>query len=95
MKHLIIGLCLLLTSAAHAQHRHHHGYHRHHVPNWGWVAPAVIGGAIVYGMTRPMPPEPVYYIQQPTALPPAPLGYHYTQMLDGNCNCYRWVIMPN
>lgn len=94
MKKLIFALCLATASLAQAQHRHH-GYHRHYVPNWGWVAPAIIGGAVVYGMTRSAPPEPVYYVQQPTSLPPAPFGYYYAQMLDGTCNCYRWVLMPN
>lgn len=94
MKKFIFGLAMLFAVTVQAQHRHHHGHH-HHGPGWGWVAPAIIGGAVVYGITRPRPPEPVYYVQQPLTLPPAPIGYYYTQMLDGNCNCYRWVLMPN
>lgn len=97
MKNFLIGLSLLLATTAHAQHRHHghHGHHGHHHNHWNWVAPAVIGGAVVYGLTRPSVPPPVYYIQQPSSLPPPPYGYQYVQMLDGNCNCYRWVLMPS
>jgi len=50
-------------------HRHNHHRHDHHRgSNWGWVAPAVIGGAVVYGLTRPAPlivQQPPVYIQQP------------------------------
>lgn len=87
MKYAIVILLSILTFSASAQHRHGGHYHG---GGWGWVAPAVIGGAIVYGVTRPSPP-PVVYQTQP--LPPAPYGYHYEQILDANCNCYRWVLV--
>jgi hypothetical protein len=29
----------------------------------------------------------------PVGYPPAPVGYHYEQILDANCNCYRWVLI--
>jgi hypothetical protein len=32
-------------------------------------------------------------VYQPPVLPPAPYGYHYEQILDANCNCYRWVLV--
>lgn len=67
-------------------------YRYHHHPMYGWVAPAVIGGVIGYAMTRPMPPPPAVIAQ---TLPPAPVGYHYDQMLDAGCNCYRWVLIAN
>jgi len=88
MKRLFLSLLLLVTVPAMAQHRHHGHHHGH--SSWGWVAPAIIGGAIVYGATRSAPPPVVY--QQPV-LPPAPYGYHYEQILDANCNCYRWVLV--
>lgn len=88
MKYLISIILSVLALTANAQHRHHGG-HRHS-GGWGWVAPALIGGAIVYGATRPSAPPPVVY--QPT-LPPPPYGYHYEQILDANCNCYRWVLV--
>jgi hypothetical protein len=45
---------------------HHH--HQHRQSNWGWVAPAIIGGAVVYGLTRPdtvIVQQPPVYIQRP------------------------------
>lgn len=87
MKYLIAIILTALTLTANAQHRHH----SHHGHGWGWVAPALIGGAIVYGATRPAPQQPPTVIYQ--ALPPAPVGYHYEQILDANCNCYRWVLV--
>jgi len=53
----------------------HHGmrhfdHHQAYRGGWGWVAPAVIGGAVVYGLTRPAPvvvQQPVY-IQQPVVV---------------------------
>lgn len=89
MKRLFLSLLLLIAIPVMAQHRYH-GHHHHGHSSWGWVAPAIIGGAIVYGVTRPSPPPVVY--QQPV-LPPAPYGYHYEQILDANCNCYRWVLV--
>jgi hypothetical protein len=96
MKYLITIILSVLALTANAQHRHHHGHHGHghhgHSNGWGWVAPALIGGAIVYGATRPStPPPPVVYQQSP--LPPPPYGYRYEQILDANCNCYRWVLV--
>jgi len=90
MKYAITILLSILTFSASAQHRHHGHHHNNH--NWGWVAPALIGGAIVYGATRSAPQPPPVVYQQP-ALPPAPYGYHYEQILDANCNCYRWVLI--
>lgn len=66
-------------------------YRYHYHSNHGWVAPLIIGGAVGYALSRPTPNPPVI-IQN---LPPAPLGYHYEQVLDGNCNCYRWVLIAN
>ena len=74
-------------------HRHHHA-HRHAHNHWNWVAPAIVGGAVIYGLSRPAAPPQVYYMQQPSVLPPPPYGYTYVQLLDANCNCYRWVLIP-
>jgi hypothetical protein len=92
MKYILAIILSVLTAASNAQHRHyqHHNHIRHHGNNWSWVAPALIGGAIVYGATRSAPPPVIY---QPQPLPPAPYGYHYEQILDANCNCYRWVLV--
>ena len=94
MKKLIALILIALSIPAMAQHRPypHHGHGGH---GWGWIAPAIITGAVVYGVTRPAPPPSVVYVPNPTpqVLPPAPVGYHYEQILDANCNCYRWVLV--
>lgn len=91
MTKLIALILIALSIPAMAQHRPY-PHHGHGGYGWGWVAPALIGGAIVYGATRPAPQPPtVIYQTQP--LPPAPYGYHYEQILDANCNCYRWVLV--
>jgi len=93
MKYLISIILTALALTATAQPRYHYGGHRHHSSNnWGWVAPAIITGAIVYGATRSNPPPPPVVVYQPT-LPPPPQGYRYEQILDANCNCYRLVLV--
>ena len=85
----IIGECLLKTKilaafllmaplSGMAQH-HHHGmrhfdHHQAHRGGWDWVAPAVIGGALAYGLTRPtiVQPQPVY-VQPPLYVQPHPV----------------------
>jgi len=93
----IIALALAVITPAQAWHS---GYHN------GWVAPFVVGGAVGYAVARPYyyppyyyapPPQVVYvqppvYIQQPN---PAPEGLHQISMLDGTCNCYKTVWVPN
>lgn len=91
---LIAGLSLPVLAGG----PHHGGYHHHHHARsgWGWVAPAIIGGAVVYAATHPVyayPPQPPVIVQNP--LPPAPLGYRYEVILDAGCNCYRQVLIPN
>ncbi len=85
-----------MCSVANAQHHRHHGHH--HNGHWGnWVAPAIIGGVVTYAITRPAQPAPVI-IQQPSIVhpyPTAPYGYHYENILDANCNCYRLVLVQN
>ena len=60
MKSLLIGFALALgltATSASAQHRHHHRHWHPHYPAWhhnhGWIAPALIGGTVVYLATRP------------------------------------------
>ena len=81
------------TSQANPNHGHHHGYHN----RYGWVAPLVIGGAVTYAITRPTQPTVVQQppIVYPNYQQPAPLGYHYENILDANCNCYRLVLVQN
>lgn len=97
MKKFLITVVFGLVTAG-AQAGGHHGHHGHHHGNgWGWVAPALISGVVVYAATRP----PVV-VQQPTVIQPvpqpiytAPMGYRWETVLDANCNCYRNVLIPN
>jgi hypothetical protein len=71
-----VALSLALVGTASAQHHgYHHGY-RSYGGGWGWVAPAIIGGAVVYAATRPSVVEASpAVIVQPTPQPgqPAPI----------------------
>ena len=96
MKKLLAIMILCLATVAQAQHRpYHHHHHRHHHGghNWGWVAPALIGGAIVYGLTHTPSPPPQTVVVVPPGYPVPPQGYRYDQILDANCSCYRWVLV--
>lgn len=95
MKRLTIGLLLSLCVVGSAIAQHRHFGHRHHHGNyWNWVVPAVIGGAIVYGISQQTPPPPPPVVVQPQ-MPPPPYGYHYITALDPYCNCYKTVLVPN
>ena len=91
MKKLIVASLIGLTALG----THAHGHeHRGHYSGWGWVAPALIGGAVVYAATRP----PVIVQQPPVVVQPqyqAPYGFHWESVLDASCNCYRSVLVPN
>jgi hypothetical protein len=108
MKRLLVILAIGATLAVSAQAQHRFGHHRHHGHHgyygagWGgWVAPLIIGGvvgaAVANNRAEAQTPPPV--IVQPTPvivnLPPAPFGFHYEQMLDGRCNCYKWVLVAD
>ena len=71
MKRILTAIALVsLVGCANAQHHGHHGgYHHRAGGGWGWVAPAVLGGLIVYGATRPVQAEPVPVIIQPSPYP--------------------------
>lgn len=98
MRKLIAVLALSLASVgASADQYRHHGRHG---GGWGprndWVAPLIVGGIITYALTRPQP----QVVQQPQVVyqqvpPPAPYGYHYENILDANCNCYRLALIQN
>lgn len=93
---VVTGLMMtVMPSQANPIHYHRHGHHN----GYGWVAPLVIGSALGYVIaTRPapvivqtIPPQPLY----PNQYPQPPVGYHYEQILDANCNCYRIVLVQN
>ena len=90
IKVLLAGLVFVsLSSQAHPYGPRWGHYH------YGWVAPIVIGGAVGYAVAaRPQtvviqPPTNPYY------QPPTPWGYHYENVLDANCQCYRVVLVQN
>lgn len=77
-------LVLLLSLSAVSAFAHQHGYWRHGGVDrgWGWVAPAVVGGVIVYEATRP----PVY-VQPPVVVQQYPV-------IQGQ-NCSPWTQIQN
>jgi hypothetical protein len=98
----LLAMSALFSTPAHADGwRHGGGHYVWRGPNYGWVVPAVIGGAIVYEATRPVQPNVVVVQPQPVYPPPvapvgaAPIGMHWEAILDANCNCYRTVLVQN
>lgn len=81
---------------------HHHG-HSQWYPNYGWVIPAIVSGVVVYELSKPQPQvivqqpvpqqQPPVVIQAPQSAPPP--GFRWEAMYDGNCNCYKFVAVPN
>ena len=75
MKRILTAIALVaMIGTAQAGYRGPYGHHGHHGHvqaggGWGWVAPAVIGGLIVYGATRPAQAEPAPVIVQTAPQP--------------------------
>ena len=73
------------------------GYGYRHSNSDDWIAPAIIGGVIGYAINQASQPRTVYVQQQPRVIyqniPPA--GYHYEDILDASCTCYRRVLVQN
>lgn len=92
-----MGACVA-NAEAHGYYGYRGGYY-----GGGWIAPALIGGAVGYGLARPYYaplPQVVYvqqpvYIQQSNSYPAVPEGYHYQQVIDPACNCYKYALVPN
>ena len=89
----LLAASLITTSVAGYAHPSGHHYWGHN--HYGWVAPLVIGSAVGYAVaTRPQ----TVVIQQPPNISyqtQAPYGYHYENILDANCQCYRLVLVQN
>ena len=73
MKHLLAFVLTVFTASAFAGPNGYHGsalhspHHRHGHGGWGWVAPALVTGAVVYAITRPpVVQQPPVVVQQPT-----------------------------
>jgi hypothetical protein len=78
----------------------------HYHPSMGWLVPALIGGALIYEATQAANPPAVvvqpapqpanqYYPVQPNQVQTPPVGYHWEQIADANCNCQRVVLVQN
>ncbi len=70
-------------SALHSPHHHHHHYRGGN--DWRWVGPALIGGAVVYAITRP----PVV-VQQPPVVTAPPTDIVY---IDGVAYRKQWILV--
>ena len=94
MKKILVASALFLASTVALANPYHGHRHYPRYSHYDWVIPAIIGGAVVYGVThaRPVPPPPPPVVIQ---VPQAPMGYHYESILDANCNCYKTVLVPN
>ena len=102
MKKLLVVLAIGLASmGAYAQHGGHggrggfHGGYRGGYSSY-WVAPLIIGGVWGYALTQPpiiVQQPPVIYLPNPNMS--SPIGYHYEQINDAACGCYRTVLVPN
>jgi hypothetical protein len=88
------------------ERRQDYQYRPHPDARWhsdaGWLIPAIIGGVLIYGAVNSQPrppvvvqPPPQYYPIEPNQPQQPPIGYHWEQILDGNCNCYRVVLVGN
>ena len=94
MNNLIAILLLKLTSGtAMAQHHGYHGYRGGYGYRGGWVAPAIVGGVIGYGLARPYY-DPYYYppvvVQQPPVIVQQPPVY--IQQPTQPQTCQRVII---
>ena len=84
MRRLLLVLALVTTTTAFAHGPH--GYWRHGGDSrWFWMAPLVVGGAVVYEATRP----PVVVQQQPVIV-------QNNQVInDSNCSPWTQIINPD
>ena len=89
---LLMAASLMISATSQAHPYGGRPYWGHH---YGWVAPIVIGGAVGYALAaRPQ----TVIVQQPLNpyyQPQTPWGYHYENVLDANCQCYRLVLVQN
>lgn len=83
MKKLIAILFLAIAVPAVAHGPHNFG-HRHYHSGYGWVAPALIGGAVVYGLTH----QPVVTQQPPVIVQQPPVVIQQQ-------NCSPWTEIRN
>ncbi len=82
-KFLVAALMVLAALPAMAQHGHHGHRHHGHSGGWGWIGPALIGGAVVYAATRP----PVVVQQPPVVVQQQPAIVY----IDGVAYAKQWM----
>jgi hypothetical protein len=82
MKKFLIAMLILASTGAMAQHRHQGGY------RGNWIAPAIIGGVIGYGLTRNYY-EP-YYVPAPVIVQQQPVMVQ-TPYYNQTPNCTVWT----
>ena len=95
---LVFASMMLIASSSQANPNHYRNLGHHHHARTEWIGPLVIGSVLGYAIANNRP-QPVI-VQQPVVIypntyPPVPYGYHYEQIVDAGCNCYRWVLIPN
>lgn len=81
---LLIGAMAPAIAGPHGHHGHHGHWARGYNGGWNWMVPAIIGGAVVYSVTRP---DPVI-VQQPVIVQPP------VQIPQGQ-NCSPWTETQN
>lgn len=108
MKKVILAVVLTLVAGmASAQGRGYgYGYQWHGGGGGGNIwGPLILGGTVGYLVSQAQR-QPVYiqqqpvYVQQPVPVYSVPYGtmppgYHYENVLDANCGCYRTVLVQN
>ena len=86
------GLLLTVPAVAEAHGRvhGHHGWHhyRPYNPSW-WVAPALIGGAVTYAVTRP------YIVEQPVVVQQPQVVQQTTQVIIDGVLYNRQIMIVN
>jgi hypothetical protein len=84
-------------------------YNNGYYNNNYWVAPALAGVAVgalaarsyyapppaVYVQPQMVYTQPPVYVQQASPAPSAPMGYHWAQVMDPACDCYKYALVPN
>ena len=90
----VLAVLVLTLAALPATAQWHHGYHGGYYRGGGWVAPAIIGGAIGYGLSRPYY-SPYYYppviVEQPPIIVQQPPVY----IQQPAQNCGPWIETLN
>lgn len=76
----------------HRHHGHHYHHNRHWHPHYGWVVPAIIGGAVTYAITRPqviVEPSPVIIESTPSVSVGATVCTEWREIQDSDGKIYR------